>query len=161
MSLHEDKTLIPNDNTREIKNKSVNQINKQQSSTYGRRFKGSVKNVSRELTLNGAQRVRRAQPEQKDFNLNKDDKVAEYDTETLLSYWNTSWKKKSLARRCYNGIADMLRRTTPLICVYLLLFYLFMIFLQAYICPSSVLDAISAEERQSSGCGCNSISHAV
>ena len=76
MSLHEDKTLIPNDNTREIKNKSLNQINKQQSSTYGRRFKGSVKNVSRELTLNGAQRVRRAQPEQKDFNLNKDDKVA-------------------------------------------------------------------------------------
>lgn len=157
MSLHEDKILIPNDNTMEIKNKSLNHAKKQQSSTYGRRFKGSVKNVSRELTLNGAQRVRRSQPEQKDFDLNKDDKVAEYDTETLLSYWNTSWKKKSLRRRCYNGIADMLRRTLPLICVYLLLFYVFMILLQAYICPSSVLDAISAEQKQSNGCGCDSI----
>ena len=159
MAIHEDRELIPDDTTNAMKSNFQSYTKKPQVASYGQRLQGSIKNVSKELILNGAQRVRRTRPEHSDFNLNDDDKVAEYDIETLLSYWSSSWTKQPLRQRMYNGISDIARRTFPMICIYLLFFYLIMALLQVYICPTSALDMISADERRSNGCGCDSINN--
>ena len=157
MPIHESKELIQKDNTSGTKNFPQGYGGKMQMSFYGQRLKRSTKSGAKELSLSGAQRVQRARPEQKDFYLNQADKVAEYDIENLLDYWESNWMKHSLWKRIYYGMSDIVRRTFPMICVYLLLFYLFMILVQVWICPPLALDTISAEQRKSKECCCTSI----
>ena len=99
----------------------------------------------KELLLSGAERVKREKLEDKDFILNQDDKIAEYSISNLLNYWECNVMKHSNLSIIGHGISNIIRRTFPMVCVYLLIFYLFSIFMLLCVCPPKYRKPINNE----------------
>ena len=105
-----------------------------------KRIYNLCKQFVRELVLNGEERVKRGKLDEEDFTLDEDDHVARYDPSNLEEYWKHHMIPKTLGLRIFNGFANVMHRTFPMIFVYLFIFYIFTTLLLINICPSVSLD---------------------
>jgi len=116
-------------------------IEKKASNSLMNGTRDFIKGFAREFILNGAERVNRKMIDGKDLILNKDDKVAEYEVEHLIQYWNDHVMKKCFWHNLTSGVRNIICRTFPLICGYLFMFYVFMAILQTFVCPPSIANS--------------------
>ena len=153
MNSNESVELINIENDQRTKNYSHDHNeNSTFNSSHGDKYK--TKGFLQELLLSGAERVKRERLEDKDFKLSPEDKIAEYSIEKLLSYWNSNVIKKSAISIAWNGFLNIVRRTFPMICAYLLVFYLFTIFMLLFICEPESYESgqtPAAEQKPTNG----------
>lgn len=113
-----------------------------------------TKGFFQELLLSGTERVKREKLGDQDFKLSSEDKIAEYSIENLLSYWNSNVMKQSAISKTWDAVSNIIRRTFPMVCVYLLGFYLFTILMLLFICePELSGQSNGAEQKETNGTG--------
>ena len=125
------------------KNHLVNDFSDKKTVVYhnsSRSQKHSNTEFFTHLLLSGAERVKRDKLEDRDFLLRPEDKIAEYDIQNLVDYWKSSVMKQSALSLIVQGICNIIRRTLPMICAFLLLFYLFTIFMLLCVCTTEYYD---------------------
>ena len=98
------------------------------------------------ILLSGAERVKREKLEDRDFLLRQEDKIAEYDIQNLVNYWKSSVMKQSALSLMVQGTCNIIRRTLPMICAFLLIFYLFTIFMLLCVCTPKYYDSANSQK---------------
>ena len=87
------------------------------------------------LSINGEERVRHEFLEEKDFELDSEIKVANYDEKFLKTHWNSAMIKQSLGRRLKASLKNgLIQRTFPIESIFLFTYYLVSIIILSQIC---------------------------
>ena len=94
-------------------------------------------NLIKITEFNGNESVKHSRVRNEDFILPLQDHVANYDPEILTKDWNDNKTSQHLRNKIYKAFMyGVPRRTSPIILVYLLLFYTFSIVLLTHVCVS-------------------------
>ena len=90
------------------------------------------------LAMNGEDRIHQDPLNESDFELEPDFKVAQYDSKALKKHWNTSMIYQPLGARIWWHMKHgVLRRTYPMLVVFLIIYYIISIFILTQICCQS------------------------
>ena len=108
----------------------------------GSRFAGflnfcweNVKDFVETLAMNGEERIHQEPLHEEDFELNTDFKVADYNPKKLKKHWNTTMIYQPLETRTWSYLKHgVLKRTFPMLLVFLIIYYLISIFILTQIC---------------------------
>ena len=108
----------------------------------GSRFAGllnfsweNVKDFVEALAMNGEERIHQDPLNEEDFELESEFKVAKYAPKSLKKHWNTTMIYQPLGRRTWSYLKHgVLKRTFPMLLVFLIIYYFISIFILSQIC---------------------------
>ena len=90
------------------------------------------------FSINGQESVKHSKFKENDFSLPKDTHVANYDEPALIEFWNSDNAYQTLLKRICSSFTDgILWRTTPILFIYLLSFFVFNMLVLAPLCDPS------------------------